>query len=206
MRDKIQKQKAIIVTVSFVIVYHCFSPFYHLFPIFRFVSLVNHSSLSFAAIVCIAGQNNKSLCTHTHFYRGTLGAPGSSLFMFEHKAVIRVPREEVLQSAYSDPLELAIEVGAEDVIMSSSSDEGGSDSEDDCFQFKCEPSEMKSVSDAVTKMGLTLSSSTLEYIPKSCVPLEEKLYNKAIRLVDLLTENPDVMEVYDNFTLQTSGV
>ena len=146
------------------------------------------------------------MCTHTYLYRGTLGAPGSSLFMFEHKVVIRVPREEVLQSAYSDPLELAIEVGAEDVIMSSTSDEGGSDCEDDCYQFKCEPSEMKFVSDAVTKMGLTVSSSTLEYIPKSYVPLDEKLYHKAIRLVDLLTENLDVMEVYDNFTLQTSGV
>ena len=45
--------------------------------------------------------------------------------MFDHKAVIHVPREEVLQSAVSDPMELAIEVGAEDVIISSKSDESG---------------------------------------------------------------------------------
>lgn len=149
------------------------------------------------------GQIDKNVCTYTYLFRGTLGAPGSSLFMFEHKAVIHVPREEVLHSAYSDPLELAIEVGAEDVIMS---DNGRSDSEEECYQFKCEPSEMRSVSDAVVKMGLTVSSSTLEYIPKSYVCLDERLYNKAVRLVDLLTENPDVMEVYDNFTLQTSSV
>lgn len=146
------------------------------------------------------------MCTYTYLFRGTLGAPGSSLFMFEHKAVILVPREEVLHSAYSDPLELAIEVGAEDVILSSMPDDGRSDSEDECYQFKCEPSEMRSVLDAVAKMGLTVSSSTLEYIPKSYVCLDERLYNKAVRLIELLTENPDVMEVYDNFTLQTSSV
>ena len=134
-----------------------------------------------------------------------MGEPGSSSFMFDHKAVIHVPREEVLQSAVSDPMELAIEVGAEDVIISSKSDESGDGIDDDCYQLKCEPSDLKSVSEAVTERGLSVSSATLEYIPRSYVSLEEVLYNKAVRLVDLLMEIPDVMEVYDNFVLKPSS-
>lgn len=134
-----------------------------------------------------------------------MGEPGSSSFMFDHKAVIRVPREEVMQSAVSDPMELAIEVGAEDVIISSKSDESGDGIDDDCYQLMCEPSDLKAVSEAVTERGLSVSSATLEYIPRSYVSLDEVLYNKAVRLVDLLMEIPDVMEVYDNFILKPSS-
>ena len=52
--------------------------------------------------------------THTHLtlHSGILGETGSSSFNFEHKALIRVPSSSIK----TDPLELAIEIGAEDVI------------------------------------------------------------------------------------------
>ena len=138
------------------------------------------------------------------FYSGVLGEPGSSSFMFEHKGMVRVPREELSSSAtkmqYSDPLELAIDVGAEDVI--SNGEEGGSD--DECYQLKCEPNHLKAVSDAVKEKGFSVSSETLEYIPKSYVSLDHQAYDKATKLVDLLSSHADVMEVYDNFSLQGS--
>ena len=129
-----------------------------------------------------------------------MGEPGSSSFMFDHKAVIRVPREEV-----SDPMELAIEVGAEDVIIPNKSDESQDGTDDDCYQLKCEPTDLKSVSEAVMEKGLSVSSATLEYIPKNYVSLDEVVYHKAVRLVDLLLEIPDVMEVYDNFVMKSTG-
>lgn len=140
------------------------------------------------------------------FHSGVLGEPGSSSYMFEHKGMVRVPREELSSSTtansqYSDPLELAIDVGAEDVV-SCGEEEGSDIVDEECYQLKCEPNCLKAVSDAVKEKGFSVSSATLEYIPKSCIPLDRGAYDKATKLVDLLCSHADVIEVYDNFSLQ----
>ena len=127
---------------------------------------------------------------------GILGEPGSSLFMFEHKGIIQVQKEELSKSQMSDPLELAIEIGAEDVL------ESLGEAEEEICQFKCEPSDLKMVSDALRKRGLAISSATLEYIPKSYVSLDSNAYEKATRLVDHLSEDSDVMDIHSNFLLK----
>ena len=127
--------------------------------------------------------------------RGILGEPGSSSFMFEHKGVIQIPKLELQDG--SDPLELAIEVGAEDVIS-----KDGEMAMEECLQLICEPNELKSVSDAVRRKGLTVTMETWEYIPTSYVPLVKESFEKALKVVDILNEHNDVMEVYSNFTLE----
>lgn len=111
-------------------------------------------------------------------------------------------------------MDLAIEVGAEDVIAdnktmddSDSGDTRTTDSEpssDDaeCFQFKCGPRDLKSVSDAIKNRSFTITSASLEYIPKEYVSLNKKSYERALNLVRLLSEQDEVMEVYDNFILE----
>ena len=58
---------------------------------------------------------------------GVLGDPGSSAFNFEHKALIQVPTTSL--PADTDPLELAIEIGAEDVCTVSKEESDGVSSE-----------------------------------------------------------------------------
>ena len=148
-----------------------------------------------------------------------MGESGSSLFNFNHKGSVRIPCNE-LQAARTDPLDLAIEVGAEEVIADTAEAEhepegeqeaptaATSDSEqadvmdEKCFQFLCDPSDLKSVSDSIKARSFTVSSASVEYIPKTYVELNQRKYEKALRIVGQLSEQDDVVEVYDNFVLK----
>ena len=134
--------------------------------------------------------------------------------MFDHKGVIRVPQCEF--DASTDLLEVAIEVGAEDVqsdrdfeaIDSSSNLDSTTDSEkigeEQCVRFLCNPSELTTVSKALKSLGYAVAGASLEYIPKSLVYLSQESYDSAVKLVCTLSEHSDVTEVYDNFALQSS--
>ena len=147
--------------------------------------------------------------------RGILGEPGSSAFMFDHEGVIRVPSCEIDET--TDPSEVAIEAGAEDVLFDNDSNENTckeqhlhSDSsvqltdEQRCVRFICNPSELSLVSKALQAHGYTVTAANLEYLPKTLVYLKRESYEKALNLVHILSEHSDVTEVYDNFTLESS--
>lgn len=74
---------------------------------------------------------------------------------------------------------------------------------DDCYQFKCHLKDLKLVSDAVREKGFSVSSATLEYIPTLLVSLSHEPYQKASKLLDLLSDHNDVMEVYANYVLES---
>lgn len=143
-----------------------------------------------------------------------MGEPGSSLFNFEHKGIVRIPCSE-LQASRTDPMDLAIEVGAEDVTADLTEPEGdespatsgselveGGVADHSCFQFRCDLANLTGVSDAIKSRSFTISSASFEYIPKTYVELNLKRYNKALRVTGLLSEQEDVMEVYDNFVFK----
>ena len=141
-------------------------------------------------------------------FRCTLGESGSSLFNFDHKGIIRVPCTE-LQAANVDPMDLAIEVEAEDVTKDDNSDSTTSEDisesvsqNDTCFQFKCEPKDLKAVSDAIKARSFSISSASLEYIPKTVVLLSQRDYNRALKVTNLLSDLDEVVEVFDNFALE----
>lgn len=146
-------------------------------------------------------------------FRGTLLEPGSSAFMFDHKGVIRVLLSEF--DASTDLLDVAIEVGAEDVqsdrdsesadssnLNSSTDNEQGD--EEQCVRFFCNPSELTTVCKALKSLGYTVAGASLEYVPKSLIHLTQESYDSAVKLVCTLSEHSDVTEVYDNFALQSS--
>lgn len=124
-------------------------------------------------------------------HRAVLGEPGSAAFLFDHKGVVTVSRKEVT----SDPLDLAIEVGAEDVSCEEQDEEGN-----EMCRFLCDPNSLKSVSDALKEKKLKVSSTALEYIPKSYAILDEEKYNKACALLDALSEHADIIHVYNNIS------
>ena len=123
--------------------------------------------------------------------RAVLAEPGSVVFLFDHKGVVMLPRKEIV----SDPLDLAIEVGAEDISCGEQDEEGN-----EICRFFCDPNSLRSVSDALRERKLNVTSAALEYVPKSYVSLDEEKYNKACTLLDALSEHADVMHVYNNIT------
>jgi transcriptional/translational regulatory protein YebC/TACO1 len=132
--------------------------------------------------------------------------------MFDHKGVIRVPQHEF--DASMDPLEVAIEVGAEEVQCdrdsegsdSASNLDGATDNEgigeEQFVRFLCNPSELSTVSKALKSLGYVVAGASLEYVPKLLVHLSQGSYDSAVRLVCALSEHSDVTEVYDNFALK----
>ena len=135
--------------------------------------------------------------TSVALHRAVLGEPGSAAFLFDHKGVVTVSRKEVT----SDPLDLAIEVGAEDVSCEEQDEEGN-----EMCRFLCDPNSLKSVSDALKEKKLKVSSTALEYIPKSYAILDEEKYNKACALLDALSEHADIIHVYNNISCNSWGM
>lgn len=123
-------------------------------------------------------------------HRGLLGDPGSSSYMFEYKGIVQITfnKETGLKM---DPLELAIEVGAEDVI----------DEDDGTIQLTCEPHELNSVCSEIKAKEVEISSASVEYLPKSSVSLTEEQHSKAEKLLELLSGHNDVVAVYSNHEL-----
>ena len=127
-----------------------------------------------------------------------MGDTGSSLFLFSHKGVVNVPRTSWQDD--TDPLDIAIETGFEDVMC------GINDGGEECYQFVCEVQSLMSATDLLQQkcQSVQVASSTLEYIPNSVVTLDDEEYKKAEALVAKLNDHPDVVRVYDNFVLKES--
>ncbi len=125
----------------------------------------------------------------------------------------------------TDPLELAIEIGAEDVDIVNR-DEASNSSEDETnnksertadynsissnsssdYQFKCDITDLRQVLKSLREKGVNELTTSFEYLPKILVELSDEKYEQANQLVDVVSEHEDVVEVYSNFALaeQTS--
>jgi YebC/PmpR family DNA-binding regulatory protein len=115
---------------------------------------------------------------------GSLGEPGSVAYLFDKKGTI------VIDSArYSeDDLLPAVEAGAEDI----SSDEG-------VYEVVAEPSRFTAVRRALEGAGVQLESAEMSYRPTSLVPIDEKIAERLMGLIEKLEESDDVSSVHANF-------
>ncbi len=129
-----------------------------------------------------------------------LSDPGSASFSFEHKALVQVTTSTFPSSM--DPLEVAIEIGAEDVdTVSNNEMQAVADSSCQNYQFKCDISDVRQVLKVLKEKGVNELTTTFEYLPKTLVELSEEEYEEACQLVDIISVHEDVVEVYSNFTL-----
>lgn len=121
---------------------------------------------------------------------GKLGTDGSVSWMFERKGVIFVDgagRDE------DEMIEIAIEAGAEDVVL-----------EGETFEIRTAASDFMAVRAALEEAGVTYTSAELTMIPKNTVALDESDARKTFRIMDALDDNDDVQEVYANFDIPDS--
>ena len=154
-------------------------------------SLPFHLTLTLCPPLSLPPSLPPSLPLSLPLLRGVLGEPGSSAFMFEQKAIIQLSTQQLSL----DPLELAIEIGAEDVHTETDPENVV------VVHLICEPNELNSVCAAVRERGLGVSSTSLEYLPKSFKSLTQEQFEKAEKLVELLSEQSDVVAVYSNHEL-----
>eukprot|EP00794_Sanderia_malayensis_P003418 gene3418-3909_t len=126
---------------------------------------------------------------------GTLGAEGSVSFMFQHKGVVTVEGCQSNGINESEVEEAAILSGAENFYFDSDEDQKP------VIRFICDPMEVKSVAEAVmTEHSFKTIGATQEYIAVNLIELKEDAMTQADKLIDHLSNHPDVMRVFDNIT------
>ena len=117
-------------------------------------------------------------------HAGNLGEPGSVSYLFDKKGVVVVDGERYSE----DDLMVAIDAGAEDIVMDA-----------DVFEVLCEPSDLTAVRAALVDAGVEVEEASVAQRPKSLVPLDEDGAVRLMRLIDALEDQDDVDAVHANF-------
>jgi YebC/PmpR family DNA-binding regulatory protein len=118
---------------------------------------------------------------------GSLGETGCVAWLFESKGYLTVEPND------HDPerlFEVAVEAGAEDVVIS-----------DDLVEIYTDLSSFNQVRDVLGVEGIALESAQLSMIPKSLMTLGEKQTMQVMDLIDDLEDLDDVQEVYSNLEI-----
>lgn len=124
-------------------------------------------------------------------YGGNLGANGCVAWMFDTAGVITV---EADKSDEEKLMEIALEAGAEDIVL-----------ESELFTIKTSPDALDDVRVAIEKAGIEMASSEVTKIPQNTVKLDnEKDASSMLKMMDLLEENDDIQKVYANFDIDES--
>ncbi|MCR4672435.1 MAG: YebC/PmpR family DNA-binding transcriptional regulator [Lachnospiraceae bacterium] len=120
--------------------------------------------------------------------QGSIGTTGCVSFMFDKKGQIIIDREE----CSADPDELmmtALDAGAEDF-----------QEEEDSFVVITAPEDFYAVRDALEKEGIPMAEAEITMIPQTYTHItDEKDINNLNRILDLLDEDDDVQNVYNNY-------
>ncbi len=118
---------------------------------------------------------------------GKLGTSGSVAYLFERKGVILVPKTEVDED---ELLELALEVGAEDVEPMESD-----------YRVVTAPEDFATVCESLKDAGIAFENAEITMQPQNSIDLDAATAKQTLRLIDALEENDDVQEVYANFDI-----
>lgn len=124
-------------------------------------------------------------------HAGNLASTGSVSFQFVHAGQFLIPKEQTTEEAL---LEVALDAGADDVIVS----EQG-------YEVRCNVHAFDKVSQALEQKGLKPDNAEIAYIPTTTVPVSDPhVAQSLIKLHDALEELDDVQAVFSNEEVDVS--
>ena len=146
-----------------------------------------------AVIVEVVTDNrNRTASDVRHIFDkngGSLGQTGSVGFMFDYKGVIVIEREPGMDE--DEVMMNALESGAEDVQTM-----------DDAFEIYTAPNDFSAVREALESKGYSFLSAERSKLPQTTNAItDEETLLKIRKLLDMMDENDDVVEVYHNAEL-----
>ena len=119
---------------------------------------------------------------------GSMGTSGCVSYMFKKKGVIIVDMEGFDEDSI---MEIALEAGAEDVVV-----------DEEVCEIYTDPQDFSSVRDALEQSGkVTIIESNIDMIPENYITPDEASIPKIRKLIDMLEDNDDVQNVYHNAEL-----
>lgn len=125
-------------------------------------------------------------------FGGSVGEAGLASHSFRFKGLIYLLKSKEMTLKEDQVVEVAIEVGAEEVV------DGFDDDNQESYLFICDPKQLHSVKKSLEKHGLTASAARLEYVPHTFTKLDEAYLGIASKMLDGLEALDDVTRVYDN--------
>jgi len=122
-------------------------------------------------------------------HNGKLAGAGSVKWLFERKGTITVNNEQ--KTINKEELELiAIEVGAEDIYW-----------HEDLLFIYTKPEELEKVKKGLEEKGTKIEFSSLDWVAKKMIEIEEKEKESCQKLFEVLDENDAVQDVYSNLKI-----
>ena len=119
---------------------------------------------------------------------GNVGAPGSVAWQFTKKSILQ---GEPGAKSEDDIMMAVMDAGAEDLEYTK-----------DVFVVLGPPEAMGALRDAVTKLGLTISSSEIAWEPTNRIPVADvESARKVLALIDELEDHDDVQGVVANYDM-----
>ena len=115
---------------------------------------------------------------------GNLGSNGCVSYLFEYKGLFVIEAKSIAEDTLTD---LVLETGADDLKRV-----------DDYFEVTCDPKVFESVRKAFEEHKVAVESADTSYLPGTYVTLDADLGKRMLRLRDLLEENEDVQNIFDN--------
>jgi YebC/PmpR family DNA-binding regulatory protein len=116
---------------------------------------------------------------------GNLAEPGSVAFLFSRRGQVVVAADGASED---DVMMVGLDHGMEDL-----------ETEDDQLIAWCDPTDVQDLRKAIEEAGFTIVDSGSPMVPASTVPITEASGAKQVlRLLDLLDDNDDVQEIWDN--------
>ncbi|MSQ13732.1 MAG: YebC/PmpR family DNA-binding transcriptional regulator [Dehalococcoidia bacterium] len=115
---------------------------------------------------------------------GKLGQAGSVSWGFEQKGTLTL---EVDPKRAEEIALASIDLGAEDFSVEGS-----------FVELRCEPTQLETLREAITKQGVKPTSAEVAMVPKTTVRLEDRPAEQALRLLDRLEDLDDVQRVASN--------
>ena len=118
---------------------------------------------------------------------GTMAEAGAVLWQFDRKGYIAIEPNGV------DPdevFEIAVEAGAEDIVIS-----------DTLIEIYAAPEDFQQVREALQAKGLTMATAELAMVPKVTVQLGPEETMQVMEVIEALEELDDVQQVYSNLDI-----
>lgn len=146
------------------------------------------------AVICeiVTENRNRTASEVRHIFDkngGQLGTTGSVNYMFDHKGVLLVERGPGMNE--DELMMQALEAGAQDV-----------QSYEDSFEIYTAADDFSAVREALERQGMSFLSAQRSRIPQTTIEIDdEETLQKVQKLLEMLDDNEDVMEVYHNAQL-----
>lgn len=118
---------------------------------------------------------------------GNLGTTGCVSYMFNKKGVIVIDKTSTKMSE-DDLMMLALESGAEDFSA-----------EEEIYEITTAPEDFSVVREKLEEAGLEFLEAEVQMVPTTYTQLDEKGAQRMERLIDMLNDLDDVLNIYHNW-------